>query len=106
MAQRRVSLAEAESQVAQKAQKDPPKRRGRGPLYSIDSATNRDPDMLLFLATQKDQKHPRFSPRCFFFHLIRGFQKHPKVSNTYLIKEHLDVKKKASQHFETLVTLV
>ena len=31
----------------------------------------------------------------FFFHLIiRGFQKHPKVS-TYLIKEHLDVQKKA-----------
>ena len=28
-----------------------------------------------------------------FFHLIRGFQKHPKVF-TYLIKRHLDIKKR------------
>ena len=39
-----------------------------------------------------------------FFHLIGDFQKHPKVF-TYLIKEHLDIKK-ASQNFEKLATLL
>ena len=37
--------------------------------------------------------------------LIKGFQKHPKVS-IYLVKEHLDVRKKLiSAYFEKLVTL-
>ena len=61
----------------------------------VGSVTSRHPEKPFSpnLATQKDQKHPSFSPRCFFFNLIRGFQKHPIVS-TYLIKEHLDVKKR------------
>ena len=68
--------------------------------------TNRHPEMPFFpkTATQKGKKHPCFSPR-WFFHLIGGFQKHPKVL-TYLIKEHFYSQKKASQHFEKLVTLI
>ena len=39
-----------------------------------------------------------------FLHLIRGFQKHPKVS-TYLLKEHRDVQKRHLCIFEKLATL-
>ena len=55
-------------------------------------------------ATQKNQKGRKYQ-KMMLFSLERFFQKHPEVS-TYIAKEHLDVKKKASQHFEKLVTLL
>ena len=80
----------------------------------IQCVTSQHPEVMLFkkkpTVIQKDKGHLSFSSRC-FFHLIRGFQKHTKVS-TYLIKEHLEkfdffraCRKKVSQHFEKLVTL-
>ena len=80
------------------------------PKSKRPSVTNRHPEILRCRFIQKEQlrkiqKHPRFSPRCFFSHLIRAFQKHPEVS-TYLIKEHLDVRKERHlSNLEKLVTL-
>ena len=54
--------------------------------------TNRHPEMPFFPKTATQKKSIQVLAQDDFFHLIRSFQKHPKVS-TYLIKEHLDVKK-------------
>ena len=65
------------------------------------SVTNRHPEMPFFFlpktAAQKDQKHPS-SKMLILTLLTRVFQKHPKVF-AYLIKEHLDTKKKSNTAF-------
>ena len=59
---------------------------------------------MLFFPKSERSKASKFQLKILWVFHLGGFQKHPKVS-TYLIKEHLDVKKKASPHFEKLVTL-
>ena len=71
------------------------------------SVTNRYPEMPFFFlkktAIQKDQKHQSFSPRC-FFSLKKRFSNAPK--SVYLFHTRASLcQKKASRHFEKLVTL-